>query len=35
MAVLSEDIFEIEHDRIKDVKVDMTILGGRIVYKRQ
>lgn len=34
MAVLSEDIFEIEPDRIKDVNVEMTFLGGKLVYKR-
>lgn len=31
-SVLSEDIFNIEPERIKDVKVLMTIVGGRITY---
>jgi predicted amidohydrolase YtcJ len=34
MVVLSEDIFEVEVDKIKDIEVDMTLLGGKIVYKR-
>lgn len=34
LVVLSEDIFEIDHDRIKDVMVEMTYLGGKLVYKR-
>lgn len=33
MTVLDEDIFEIEPEKIKDVKVNMTILGGKVVYK--
>lgn len=33
MAVLSEDIYEIDPDRIKDVKVVRTIVGGKTVYK--
>lgn len=32
MAVLSDDIFEIDPDGIKDAKVDMTILNGKIVW---
>ncbi|MDF2673153.1 MAG: hypothetical protein K0R09_1418 [Clostridiales bacterium] len=34
LVVLSEDIFEIEADAIKDVNVEMTFLGGKLVYKR-
>jgi predicted amidohydrolase YtcJ len=34
MVVLADDIFEIEPERIKDVKVDMTFLGGKLVYER-
>lgn len=30
MVVLSEDIYSIEEDRIKDVSVDMTIVGGKV-----
>jgi len=33
MVVLSNDIFEIEKDKIKDVTADMTIINGKIVYK--
>ncbi len=33
MVVLSENIFEVEPDTIKDIVVDMTILGGKIVYQ--
>lgn len=32
LVVLSEDIFEVEKDRIKDLKVEMTIIGGEIQY---
>lgn len=34
MVVLSDDIFNVEEDKIKDIEVDMTIFGGEIVYKR-
>lgn len=34
MVVLSEDIFTILPDKIKDIAVEMTILGGEIVYER-
>jgi len=34
MCVLDRDIFTINPVEIMDVKVDMTILGGNIVYKR-
>jgi predicted amidohydrolase YtcJ len=33
-VVLSEDLLTIDPERIKDVKVDLTVLGGRIVYDR-
>ena len=33
MAVLSNDILSISPDKIKDVKVIMTIVGGMIVYR--
>ncbi|MEA4920984.1 MAG: amidohydrolase [Clostridiaceae bacterium] len=33
MAVLSRDIFSCEPDSIKDIKIAMTILGGKIVYQ--
>ncbi len=34
LVVLSEDITAIEPSRIKDLQVDMTIVGGKIVFKR-
>ena len=34
MAVLERDIFTIPPDEIKDVRVDMTILNGAVVYRR-
>jgi predicted amidohydrolase YtcJ len=34
LVVLSEDIFEIDPDAIKDVKVEMTFIGGKLMYKR-
>jgi predicted amidohydrolase YtcJ len=35
VVVLSDDLFRIPPERIKDVRVDITILGGRVVYKSQ
>ena len=34
IAVLSDNILDISDDRLSTVKVEMTILGGRIVYSR-
>jgi predicted amidohydrolase YtcJ len=34
LVVLSEDIFEVKPERIKDIKVEMTFLGGKLVYHR-
>lgn len=34
LVVLGEDIYEIDPDEIKDVKVDMTVLAGKTVYAR-
>ena len=34
IVILSDNILEISDDRLPTVKVDMTILGGRIVYFR-
>ena len=34
-VVLSEDVTRIPLDRIKDVRVEMTVVGGRIVYSRR
>ena len=33
LAVLSDDIFAVPHDAIKDLRVRMTVLGGRVVYR--
>jgi len=33
VVVLSDDLFRIPPERIKDVHVEITIVGGRIVYK--
>jgi predicted amidohydrolase YtcJ len=33
IAVLAEDPFEIQAERIKDVKVEMTLVGGEIKYQ--
>jgi predicted amidohydrolase YtcJ len=35
MVLLSDDIFTIPPEAIKDVKVDLTITGGKIVYERK
>jgi hypothetical protein len=32
-AVLAEDPFQVEPERIKDIPVDMTVLGGEVVYR--
>jgi predicted amidohydrolase YtcJ len=33
LVVLDKDILTIDPVKIKDVKVDMTVLGGRVIYK--
>jgi predicted amidohydrolase YtcJ len=33
-VVLAEDPFEVEPGRIKDIPVEMTVIGGDIVYER-
>jgi hypothetical protein len=33
LVVLSEDLLRIPPERIKDVRVEITIVGGRVVYK--
>lgn len=35
IAVLEKNIYEVEPDEIKDIKVDLTIMDGRIVFKRK
>jgi len=35
MVVLSEDIFSIDPDNIKEVKVEKTFVGGRLVYAQK
>lgn len=35
IVVLEEDIFNVEEEHIKDVKVETTILGGKTVYTRE
>lgn len=35
IVVLSEDIFRIDAHEIRDVKVDMTVLDGEVVYERR
>lgn len=32
-AVLSENIFQVDPDNIKDIDVEMTIFNGKVVYK--
>ncbi len=32
-VILRENIFEIDPQKIKDVKIEMTILGGKIIFK--
>jgi predicted amidohydrolase YtcJ len=33
-VVLSDDIFSISPDKIKDVKVEMTVFNGEVIFKR-
>jgi len=33
LDVLSEDLFRIPPERIKDTRVEITIVGGRVVYQ--
>lgn len=33
-TVLSENIFRVPHDSIKDIKVEMTVVGGNVAYAR-
>jgi predicted amidohydrolase YtcJ len=35
MVLLSDDIFRIPPEAIKDVKVELTLVGGRVVFERQ
>lgn len=35
IVVLSKDIFSIQPEEIKDTEVEMTILGGKVVYSRR
>ena len=34
IVVLSEDPFEVEPNQIKEIPIEMTIVGGQIAYKR-
>lgn len=34
MVVLSDDILTVPEEKIKDIKIDMTIVGGEILYQR-
>jgi predicted amidohydrolase YtcJ len=32
LALLSEDLFRIPAERIKDVRIALTLVGGRVVH---
>ena len=34
LAILSDDLLEVEEDRIPDIRADLTITGGRVVFER-
>jgi len=34
LVVLEDNIFNIDEDKIKDVKVDLTVVNGKVVYNR-
>jgi predicted amidohydrolase YtcJ len=33
-VVLDQDVFAVSHERLRDVEVDVTVVGGRVVYER-
>jgi predicted amidohydrolase YtcJ len=35
MAVLSEDPLTVSHEMLKEIKVDMTIIDGKVAYTRK
>jgi predicted amidohydrolase YtcJ len=35
MVVLDRDILTIPPDELKEMKVDMTIVGGEVIYQRK
>lgn len=35
LAVLSEDILRVPSEKIRDIQVEMTVLGGKVVYERE
>lgn len=34
MVILSDDIFETDKNRIKNIEIELTLLGGKVVYKK-
>jgi predicted amidohydrolase YtcJ len=34
MVVMADDLLTMDPDRLKDAKIDMTIVGGRVLYER-
>ncbi|MEM3726747.1 MAG: amidohydrolase [Candidatus Bathyarchaeia archaeon] len=34
-VVLSDDLFSVPPEKIKDVRVEMTVVGGKVVYRRE
>ena len=34
LAILSDDLLEVEEDRIPDIRADLTITGGQVVFER-
>ena len=35
LAILSKDLLSVQPAKIKDIEVEMTIIGGRIVYQKE
>jgi predicted amidohydrolase YtcJ len=35
MVVMADDLLTIDPNRLKDARVDMTIVGGKVLYERQ
>jgi predicted amidohydrolase YtcJ len=34
LVILGEDVFAVPPERLRDVRVETTIVGGRVVYER-
>ena len=35
LAILSDDLLTVDAERIADIRADVTVTGGRVVYERE